>query len=200
MLDQLSLYWIEDEGAIEIKSAGEISNEKLLGVQMEQASRALRYAVSMYPESRFAPYSYSDLGSVAFATGALEDSVTFFMELVRQHSSDSVLRMAWFNLGKLYRLLDEPTQTENAFLHVVDDSLGHAIAPLQDTGISAGIIGQDNPLLAAKHWVRAVSLAKNSETRRKLADFGRGVSHGRQRSRRKYGNSGSSERHCRRVL
>ncbi len=169
LLDQLSLYWIEDEGVdegvIEIRSAGEISNEKLLSVQAEQASRNLRYAVSMYPESRLAPYSYLNLGSVAFATGGLQDSVTFFMELVRQHPSASVLRIAWFNLGKLYRLLDDPTQTESAFLHVVDESPGNVIEPLGYLYLGRHYLEQDNPLLAAKHLVRAVSLAKNSETR-----------------------------------
>ncbi len=148
----------------------------------------------MYPESRLAPYSYLNLGSVAFATGDLQDSVTFFMELVRQHPSASVLRMAWFNLGKLYRLLDDPTQTESAFLHVVDESPGNAAH--RATGILVSwpaLFGAKTiPFWPQNTWCGPYRLPRIRKLAASHAGSGRGRPDGRQRCRCKYGDYGAA--------
>ena len=165
VLEPVGLSWQHADGSIQL----ELSADPVAGApQPERADRAERFcreALASHPDHPLAWGTQSALGNIRFEQQAYEDAVSVYQSVLRRSEDKQVNVCTWFNLGKAYLLQKQYEPSRQAFFKVADLASGQSLQPIVYLYLGRLLLEDGQTEQAIRQFVRAQSLAQDSEIR-----------------------------------
>ncbi len=165
LLAPLGACWTFADGELRIIAQSELTDEEREHYRRAMAERTLFAALLSEPEHGQSPVAYLLLGNLAFREGDMPTARRHFENVLKTYPRSAVEAEAWFNASKVALAQGDLARQRQTLLGAVDAGRGDPLEPVALMLSGRNALLFDEPLVAVRPLLRAVTLAADPDVR-----------------------------------
>ncbi len=165
LLAPLGASWTFADGKLKIIAQSELTDGQREHYRRLMAERTLFAALLSAPEHEQSPVAYLLLGNLAFREGDMPTAQRHFENILKTYPRSPVEAEAWFNASKVALAQGDLARQRQTLLGAVDAGRGNPLEPVALMLSGRNALLFDEPLIAVRPLLRAVTLAADPDVR-----------------------------------